>query len=124
MKVEYVMKNLTKKIMIFSMVGMIQVGFGAAVLEASPLHNNDSHRFVQSDDRHDKHDREYRQHRQHEHDERLRKENERHHHEMERRHHESRRAWHERQEKEKQQHEDNLREIEALLIGIAIGAHH
>jgi len=118
MKVVYVMKKLTKKIMIFSMVGMMQIGFGAAVLEASPLHNDDSHRFVQLDDRHDRHDR------RDEHDERLHKENERHRREMERRHHESRREWHERQEREKEQHERNLREIGALLIGIAIGAHH
>jgi hypothetical protein len=120
MKVEYVMKNLTKKIMIFSMVGMMQIGFGAAVLEASPLHNDGSHRFVQFDDRHDEHDRDYWQH---EHDERLHKENERYRHEMARRHHENRWEWHERQERERQQHEDNLRGIEALLIGIAIGSH-
>lgn len=112
------MKNITKKIMIFSMVGMMQVGFGAAVLEASPLHTENSYRFIQFDDRHDDDD----QWRQHEHDERLRRENERHRHEMERREHESRREWRERQERERQQHEDNLREIEALLIGIAIGA--
>ncbi|MBP2632737.1 MAG: hypothetical protein H6Q70_3365 [Firmicutes bacterium] len=111
------MKNLTKKIMIFSMVGMMQVGFGAAVLEASPLHTENSHRFVQFDDRHD--DDHWRQH---EHDERLRRENERHRHEMERREHESRREWRERQERERQHHEDNLREIGAFLIGIAIGA--
>ena len=114
------MKNLTKKIMIFSMVGMMQVGFGAAVLEASPLHNDDSHRFVQFDDRHDDGDH----WRQREHDERLRRENERHRHEMERREHESRREWRERQERERQHHEDNLREIAALLIGIAIGANN
>jgi hypothetical protein len=117
MKVEYVMKNLTKKIMIFSMVGMMQVGVGAAISEASPLHTEDSHRFIQFDDRHD--DDHWRQH---EHDERLHRENERHRHEMERRHHESRWEWHERQERERQQHDDNLREIGALLIGIAIGS--
>jgi hypothetical protein len=113
------MKNLTKKIMIFSMVGMMQIGFGAAVLEASPLHNNNSNRVIQFDDRHDqdgprdRHD---------DHDERLRRENERHENEMKRRHHESDREWHERQERERQQHDDNLREIGALLIGIVIGS--
>lgn len=30
------MKNITKKIIIYSMVGMMQVGLGTAVLEASP----------------------------------------------------------------------------------------
>lgn len=111
------MKNITKKIMVFSMVGMMQIGFGAAVLEASPLHNQESHRFVQFDDRDDHYDD-----RQNEHDERIRQENERHRDEMKRRHHESEREWRERQERERQQHEDNLRAIEALLIGIAIGA--
>ncbi len=102
------MKNLTKKIMIFSMVGMMQVGFGAAVLEASPLHTENSNRVVQLDNRHDNGNW-----RQREHDERLRRENERHKHEMERRKHESRREWRERQERERQHHEDNLREIAA-----------
>ena len=113
------MKNLTKKIMIFSMVGMMQVGFGAAVLEASPLHNDDSHRFVQYDDHHDQ---DGPRDPQADHDDRIRKENERHENEMKRRHHESEREWHERQERERQNHEDNLREIGALLIGIAIGS--
>jgi hypothetical protein len=32
------MESLIKKITIFSMVGMLQVGFGASVIEASPIH--------------------------------------------------------------------------------------
>ncbi len=30
------MKNVVKKIMIYSMVGMMQIGLGATVIEASP----------------------------------------------------------------------------------------
>ena len=33
------MKNIVKKIAIFSMVGMMQIGLGASVIEASPLYN-------------------------------------------------------------------------------------
>ncbi|WP_110953429.1 hypothetical protein [Anaerosinus massiliensis] len=110
------MKNLGKKITVLAMVGIMQVGFGAAVIEASPLHNNHSHKLYKGDHRPDHRDRHA------EHDERMKKENDRHEREMKRRHNEDEREWRERQEREKQKHEDNLREIGALLIGIAIGA--
>lgn len=109
------MKNIVKKIAVFSMVGMMQVGFGASVIEASPLHN-DGPQIVQLNGR-DHHDNE----RQREHDRRQREENQRHEREMRRRHNESERAWHERQEREKQRHENTMHEIEAGLIGILIG---
>lgn len=41
---------------------------------------------------------------------------------MRRHDHEDEQEWHERQERERQQHEDNLRKIEALVIGIIIGS--
>jgi hypothetical protein len=47
------MKNIIKKIMIYAMVGMMQVGLGATVVAASPLHNDGPQRIVQLDDRHD-----------------------------------------------------------------------
>lgn len=111
------MKNVVKKMAIFSMVGMMQVGFGASVIEASPLHNDGPQQIVQLD-RRDHHDNE----RQRDHDRRQREENERHEREMRRRHHESEREWHERQEREKQRHENTMHEIEAGLIGILIGS--
>jgi len=112
-------KNLGKKIMIVTMIGVMQAGFSAAVLEASPFHNN--HAVVQYDDNQDTQGPPPRDP-QVDHDERFRKENERHEREMRRHDHESEREWQERQERERQQHEDNLREIEALVIGIIIGS--
>jgi flagellar biosynthesis GTPase FlhF len=111
------MKNIVKKIAVYSMVGMMQIGFGASVIEASPLHNEGSQQIVQMDNR-DNHDNE----RQRERDRRQREENERHEREMRRHHHESEREWHERQEREKQRHDNTMHEIEAGLIGILIGS--
>ncbi len=110
------MKNAIKKIAIFSMVGMMQIGFGASVIEASPLHNDGPQRFVQLDDR-DHHNND----RQRDHDKREREENERHEKEMKRRNHESDRELHDRQEKTHQRHENTSNEIAAGLIGILIG---
>ena len=109
------MKNLTKKIMILGMVGIMQVGFGITVSEASPAHASDSHRIEHFDNRQND---EWQQ----KHDERIHREDERHEREMKRHHGETEREWHKRQERENQRHEDNLREIEALLIGVVIGA--
>ncbi len=114
------MNSIVKKIIIFSLAGIMQVGFSASIIEASPLHNDSHQRIVQMEDGDHDHDRDH--DRQREHDERMRQENERHEREMRRRPHESEGEWHERQEREKQHHEDNLREIAALLIGIAIGS--
>jgi ABC-type Zn2+ transport system substrate-binding protein/surface adhesin len=111
------MKNIVKKVAIYSMVGIMQIGFGASVIEASPLHNDGSQRIVQLDDG-DHHDNE----RQREHDRRHREENERHEREMRRHHHESEREWHERQERENQRHDNTMNEIAAGLIGILIGS--
>ncbi len=47
------MKDLTKKIMILAMVGMVQIGFSAAVSEASSLQNFNQHKVIRFDDRHD-----------------------------------------------------------------------
>lgn len=97
------MKNIIKKVVIFSMIGMMQIGLGASVIEASPRHNNPAP-VQEKDDRHDRdkgHDRHARE----------RVEKERHEHEMERRHHENEREWHERQRQEKERHEENMRRI-------------
>ncbi len=83
------MKSMVKKIAILSMVGMMQVGLGASLIEASPLHAERSS-VQQQDDR-------------------KQIENERHEREMKRRPNESEREWHELQELEKQRHQDNLR---------------
>ncbi len=109
------MKSIAKKIMIYSMVGIMQVGLGATVVAASPLHIDDSLRIIQLDSG------DYPEnYRQSEHDERQRQENERHEREMRRHHGESYRDWHERQRIENERHEHALRDIEAFLFGAAL----
>jgi ABC-type nickel/cobalt efflux system permease component RcnA len=109
---------MMKKVVIYLMVGILQVGLFTTVAAASPLFNDNSQRVVQLDrhDRHDRHDNERRRN----HDERLRRENDRHEREMRRHHHESEREYRERQRHERERHERELRIIAALLIGIAI----
>ena len=102
------MKNIVKKIAIFSMIGMMQIGLGTSVLEASPLHNRIPS-MQQQDDRHERGQDE--QHPEQGRHERERIEKERHEREMERRHHESDREWRERQQREQQRHEENMRRI-------------
>lgn len=116
------MKIAMKKLVVYSMLGLLQVGMFSSVAAAAPgpLHNNGSQRIAHLD-RND-HDHKREQERRREHDERKRQENERHEREMKRRPHESHREWKERQEREKERHDKALREIAALLIGIAIGS--
>jgi len=102
------MKSIVKKIAIFSMVGMMQVGLGISAIEASPLHDNpapvqqqyDREQGPQKGDRFE-----------HGPQERERIENERHEQEMKRRPHETRQHWHERQKQENERHERELHEI-------------
>lgn len=98
------MKDIVKKIAIFSMVGMMQLGLGATVIEASPLHN-DSMPMQQQYDR---------EQGPHEGDrfEQERHERERHEEEMKRHSHEDERAWHERQRHENERHERELHGIQ------------
>ncbi|VBB04975.1 Hypothetical protein LUCI_0181 [Lucifera butyrica] len=109
------MKNIVKKIIVYSMAGIIQISFGATIASASPIYN-EPQRIVQLDHHNGDNDR------QREHDRRLREENERHEREMQRHKGESDREWHERQERERQRHDEVLKEIEAFLIGAAIGS--
>jgi phage protein D len=108
------MKSIVKKVAIYSMVGIMQLSFGASVIEASPLHNDDSQRIVQLDRGHDND-------RQREHDRRERIENQRHEREMRRHRHENEREWRDRQERENRRHDNTRNEIAAGLIGILIG---
>ncbi|GBG57053.1 hypothetical protein SPFL3102_03511 [Sporomusaceae bacterium FL31] len=116
------MNKVTKKIITYSMLGLMQVGIFATAVEASPRYNNNPPNTIQFDDRRDNHRDD--NDRRREHDDRRREENERHEREMKRRPHESDREWHARQERERERHEQALREIAALLIGIAIGSNN
>jgi hypothetical protein len=111
------MRNLTKKIMIYSMVGLMQVGLGATVVAASPLYNDGPQRIVQLDDGY-YHDG----YRHHDREERRRHENERHEREMQRRHYESRRDWNDRQWRENQRHDNTMNEIAAGVVGFILGS--
>jgi ABC-type nickel/cobalt efflux system permease component RcnA len=115
------MKPLAKKVIIYSMLGLMQVGMFSSVAAAAPgpSHNYESQRiaYMDRDDRHG-HDND----RKRKHDERQREEKERHEREMKRRPHESDHEWRERQKHENERHENALREIAALLIGIMIGS--
>ncbi len=57
------MRNITKKIVIYSMVGLMQVGLGTAAVMASPLHSDGSAQIVQLD----RHDRDRHEHYRHDH---------------------------------------------------------
>ena len=91
------MKNITKKVMIYSLVGLLQIGIGASIgasiTEASP----------RSDWQHEQNDRRW-------------QENNRHKQEMKRRDKESDRAWDDRQWRENQTHDQIVRQIEADII--------
>ncbi len=109
------MNSMTKKLMIYSLAGIMQVGLGATVVAASPLDSDSPQRIVQLDNRHgnDK---------QRQHDERQRQENERHQREMRRRDHESDRDWHERQRQENERHDNTMNEIAAGVVGFILGS--
>ena len=111
------MNNITKRIMIYSLAGIMQLGLGATVIEASPLYNAGPQRIVQLEaGRQPDNDR------QRKHDDRQREENERHEREMRRHDGESERDWHNRQERENKRHNDAMRDISNILIGIVIGS--
>jgi hypothetical protein len=104
------MNSLIKKTIIYSMVGLMQFGFFATVVEASPRQAEMS----RYENRHDYHQRQLKREREH----RLHEENKRHDREMRRRPFESKRAWHERQQREIERHRRAVYEI------MKIGRHH
>ena len=119
----FILRNITKKIIVFSMIGIIQTGFGAAVLEASPMDFN-NHQEVSLDDWHDGHDgHDDGRDRQIEHDRRMHEEHERHERDMRRHDHESDRDWQDRQDRENDRHNNALNDIAALVAGVVIGQH-
>jgi hypothetical protein len=134
------MRKLTKKIIIYSMVAMMQVGLGTAALEASPrsdwqqqhneqqLRENQRHeqemRQRDGEDRQHWNDRMWRENQQHERWARIDNERqyrnelemERHEREMQRRQDENDQAWNDRLYLENQYHDQLVAQIEADLI--------
>jgi len=97
------MNNITKKIIVYVIVGALQIGLGASVIEASPQYKGLA-AMQQQDDDQDRHEAE-------------RIENERHERAMERRPNESDREWEERQNRENERHERNLARIAHTIWG-------
>lgn len=104
------MNKLVKKVIIYSMVGIMQIGFGASIIEASPRDNN-RYQEQRYEDNHKNREQ------------KIREENERHEREMQRRHNESERGWHDRQEREKDHHEEIMRTLGGLAL-LAIVLHN
>lgn len=105
------MKNVVKKIAIFSMIGMMQIGLGISAIEASPLHNEPAPMQQQYDRDQGQHKGDYFEHERHE---RERAENERYENEMRnmKRHiFESNSHWHERKHQAIERHKRALEEI-------------
>ncbi len=96
------MKNVAKKLIIFSMAGLMQIGMFASAVEAAPARHDDPPGYEQRDEHHQR-DREK--------ERRIQAENKRHEHEMKRRPHESKRNWHERQKHEIERHEKAIHDI-------------
>jgi hypothetical protein len=96
------MKSIVKKVIIYSMVGIMQLGIGASVIEASPKH-------------YDNHYQRYNEHHKSR-EQRIREENQRYGCERQRRHNEEEREWREREQREKEHHEEIMRMIGGLAI--------
>ena len=140
------MKNLAKKIMIYSMVGMMQLGIGTAVVAASPRgdwHQQQNDQQWQENQRHEQamqqrqgenhqhwNDREWRENQQHEryakqsNDRQWRNEQEdrRHEQAMQRHQNENAQDWNDRQWVENQQHDNTMNEIAAGVLGFIVGS--
>ncbi|SMD15838.1 hypothetical protein [Sporomusa malonica] len=98
------MKDMVKKIIIFSMVGLLQIGMMASLAEASPKYEKHQ-RYEHRRNNHDSHMWERENNR------RIHAENARHEHEMRRRPFESKKNWHKRQQREIERHKQAIREI-------------
>ncbi|SFM10995.1 hypothetical protein [Pelosinus propionicus] len=93
------MKGFVKKGIIFSLIGVMQLGIGASVIEASPKHENRNHK-QHWDNR----------------DHRIQEERDRHEREMARRDHEEEWQWKERQKREKDHHEEVMRTLGGIAL--------
>lgn len=95
------MNSIIKKTVACSLIGMMQLGWGVATLEASPRQDWRAPRYEKCNLTKAQ---------------RIRAENERHRHEMQRRQHENAWAWRERQKREKEHHEEVMRMIGGLAL--------
>lgn len=103
------MNSIVKKGIICSMIGIMQLGIGTAVIEASPRHENRHHEERYE---HYNEDRDHWDNRDH----RIQEERDRHEREMARREYEEEWQWHQRQEREREHHEEVMRTIGGLAL--------
>jgi len=106
--------SITQKVIIYSMVGIMQWGLGTALVEASP----NQQQYAQHDQGRQNQDRLEKQKK--ERHEREQRENHRHKQEMERHRGESDRDWHERQRRENERHDREMRWIILGILGIIL----
>ena len=93
------MNSMTKKIMIYSMVGMMQLGIGTAVVAASPRGDWHQQQNDQQWQENQRHEREMQQHRG-----------------------ENHQHWNDRQWRENQRHDNTMNEIAAGVVGFILGS--
>ena len=105
------MTRTAKNIIIYSLVGALQFGIGAATLEASPRHDD-----REPDQRYEHHRYDHDGDREREREHRLERERDRHEREMLRREHENEWAWRERQRVENERHDRLVKDILGLAI--------
>lgn len=109
------MKNTAKKVVIYSLVGLLQAGLGTALAEASPRQGPPPQADVRAERPQEQH-RPQAAHAGPEREHRLQAERERHEREMVRRQHESEWAWRERQREEDERHDRLVRDILAAAV--------
>ena len=117
------MKNIVKKIAVFSMIGMMQIGLGASAIEASPRYYEPAAIQQQDggeDGDHGEEQRYERERHERERHEQERIEQERHEREMRRREHENEREWRERQQRENERHDENQRRIAHDILDLIL----
>ena len=96
------MNNLVKKLVIFSLIGVMQLGLGVSVTEASAHHG--------------KHHEQRYEHHDNDREHRIQEERDRHEREMQRREHESEYEYRDRQDREREHHEEVMRTLGALAL--------
>lgn len=105
------MKNMAKKIVVFSLIGLMQVGVGASITEASARYDNNH-----SEHRYEERCKDHHNNNHHNRERRIQEENDRHEREMRRLDYENEREYRERQEREKEHHEEIMRTLGGLAL--------
>ena len=137
------MNSVSKKLLVFTMVGMMQLGLGTSLVAAAPHGPGGGPQYQQDEqqwtdmqqregERHDRekmrrhneddrawHDRQQQEDRRHK-EEMRRIEDDRFNWAMQRRDNEDERAWHERQQREKDRHDRMARDIAHLMLDIIL----